>query len=441
MKAHLLNAAYGVMDYAAYPIGMLLVAPIMLRNLGVAQYGVWAIAIAAVNTGSIIASGFGDANIQNVATGRAGGDLHTLRRTVRSTMGIHLALGLTMAILSWVAAPYLAVHVAASSAHLQFTCLWCVRIAGVLTFTRAIETVCISTQRAFERYGAAVKISVIGRLLSLAAAALITFISHSVIWVLAATAVITALALYFQLGRLKQLLHAKTLLPSFNPEATRALFRFGIFSWLLAVSGVVFSQADKLIGGATFGAVAVASYALCAQLAQPIYGLTASGLHFLFPYLSGQRVIASPPALRKSVMLAMAANIAFVAVSTFVLLVVGNRVLFAWGGGAIARSGASLLPILALSSALLALGVTGSYAMLALGRVQTVTSVNLFAGATMIVLIYELLPRIGMSGIADGRLVYGAITLFIYIPLITLLRPNAQEAAKITACVAVQEEA
>ena len=66
MRAHLSNAAFGLLDYAAYPVGMLLVAPIMLRNLGVAQYGVWAVATAAVNTGSIIASGFGDANIQHV---------------------------------------------------------------------------------------------------------------------------------------------------------------------------------------------------------------------------------------------------------------------------------------------------------------------------------------------------------------------------------------
>ena len=93
MRAHLSNAAFGVLDYAAYPVGMLLVAPIMLRNLGIAQYGIWAVATAAVNTGSIIASGFGDANIQHVATGRTTGDLNSLVRTVRSTMGIHLVLG------------------------------------------------------------------------------------------------------------------------------------------------------------------------------------------------------------------------------------------------------------------------------------------------------------------------------------------------------------
>jgi len=67
MKAHLSNAAYGVLDYAAHPLGMLLAAPMLLQHLGVAQYGVWVVATAVVSTGGVIASGFGDANIQYVA--------------------------------------------------------------------------------------------------------------------------------------------------------------------------------------------------------------------------------------------------------------------------------------------------------------------------------------------------------------------------------------
>ena len=442
MRAHhLSNAAFGVLDYAAYPVGMLLVAPIMLRNLGVAQYGVWAVATAAVNTGSIIASGFGDANIQHVATERTTGDSNALVRTVRSTMGIHLLLGAAMAIILWIAAPYLARHVAATSANLEASCLWCLRIAGLITFVRTVESVCVSTQRAFERYGAAVRISVAARLLSLAAAALLALSSHGVVSILAITAVVTGIGLLLQLGRLKSLLHATTLSPGFDPQTTKALFRFGIFSWLLAVSGVLFSQADRLIGGAALGAAAVASYALCAQLAQPIYGFTASGLHFLFPYLSGQRVSATAATLRKAVLLALVANVVFVLSSTLGLLLIGNRILLAWGGEAIASSGTSLLPIVAWSSALLGLNVTGSYAMMALGRVQTLTWINVAAGAAMLLLVSVLLPRRGMSGIAEARLFHGFITLLIYAPLVVALRKGAVSHRQTSIGLPASEEA
>ena len=48
--------------------------------------------------------------------------------------------------------------------------------------------------------------------------------------------------------------------------------------------------------GVSLGAVTVAAYALCTQLAQPIYGFAASGLHFLFPHLAEHRggIAANP---------------------------------------------------------------------------------------------------------------------------------------------------
>ncbi len=87
MKIYLTNAAYGVLDYAAYPIGMLLVAPVILRNMGTSQYGIWAVVTAAISMGSIIASGFGDANIQHVASQRGLGRQDALVRAVRCMIG------------------------------------------------------------------------------------------------------------------------------------------------------------------------------------------------------------------------------------------------------------------------------------------------------------------------------------------------------------------
>ena len=441
MRAHFANASFGVLDYAAYPIGMLVVAPVALRNLGVAQYGVWTVATAAVSMGSIIASGFGDANIQHVATERSAGDEGAVTRAVRSTMGIHLLLGSAIGAAAWAAAPIIARRVTSASPELETSCLWCLRIAGLLMFIRAIESVCISTQRAFERYGNAVRISVLARLLSLAWAAVLSAVSHSVVLIMAATVGLTALGACAQIVELKGLLHAKSLTPSFDSKATKALVRFGIFSWLLAVCGVVFSQADRLIGGTSLGAAAVVAYALCAQLAQPIYGVAASGLHFLFPYLAGRRVSASAAVLKRAVLLAFAVNLALVLAGTCVLLFWGDAILHAWIGKDIAAESASIFPVVALSSAALGLSVTGSYAMLALRRVQAVTWLNVAGGVAMLLAIAWLLPRYGINAIATGRLLYGLITLLIYVPLAMLLRPGATTLTHISTHIPAGEEA
>jgi O-antigen/teichoic acid export membrane protein len=418
MRAHLSNAAYGILDYGAYPIGMLVVAPIVLRNLGIAQYGIWTFATAAVSIGGIVASGFGDANIQHVASRRGANDERAALQAVRSMMAINLAFGLALACAGWMLSPLAASRVAGSDAVLQHSCLWSLRIASVLMALRAVESVCISTQRAFERYGAAVRISILGRILALVAAAVLTYASHSVIAIMAATGLLMSVALWLQLLDLKRLLSADSLMPAFDRDTMRSLAGFGVFSMLQAVSGIVFSQLDRMMLGVSLGAAVVASYSLCAQMAQPIFGFAAAGLHFLFPYLSKRNASSSTASIKNPVLIAFVCNLIFVALTTCILLSFGVRIMHVWVGSAVAQAAAPVLPIIIWSSALLGMNVTATYALLALGRVRIVTWFNLLGGAAMLILMMDLTPRLGVQGMAIARLSYGIVPLFLYIPLL-----------------------
>jgi O-antigen/teichoic acid export membrane protein len=441
MKTYLANAAYGVLDYAAYPVGMLLVAPVVLRNMGAAQYGIWAVVTAAVSMGSIIASGFGDANIQHVALQRGLGQHDALVCTVRCMIGINLILGTALALLAWILAPFAALHLLPAGGALEQDCLWSLRIASLLLWLRTMESVCISTQRAFERYGAAVRVSVATRLLSLAAAAAFTYLLHSVAGIVAAAALLNLLGTWLQFTDLRRLLGVGSLLPAMDARAAKALLGYGAFSWIQAVSAVIFSQADRLFLGISLGAVAVASYTLCTQLAQPIYGFAASGLHFLFPHLAGRHASRATSAVRKTIFIASTCNLLFVAVATLTLLLFGQSILRLWAGADIARIAAPVLPIVVWSSALLALNVTGTYALFAFGRVRVVTWLNLAAGATMLLLMVSLLPRFGAYGMALARFSYAAITLLVYIPLASQLGKVPQAHMSLPARSPVCEEA
>jgi O-antigen/teichoic acid export membrane protein len=422
LKEHLSNAAYGVLDYTAYPIGMLLAAPVLLRHLGVTQYGLWAVATATVSAGGIVASGFGDANIQHVAKVRSRNDMDGVVRAVRSTMGINLLMGTVLTLICWILVPHVTGRIASSDAASQIACLWSLRIASLLILVRAMESVCISTQRAFERYGAAVRISIFARLLTLFAAVPLAGRGLGVVSIMVGTGVLITAGTIAQLIRLQQHLGTASLLPSFDRTATAALFSFGIFSWLQAVSGIIFTQADRLMLGVSLGAAAVTTYVLCIQMAQPIYGIAAAGLHFLFPYLARLQTSHNTSVLRQAVLTAFAFNVAFIAVSTATVLFIGHTVLRLWVGASIAETSAALLAPIAWGFALLGLSVTGYYAMLALGRVRTVTMLGIAGGVTMVTLMTLLLPRMGISGLVVARLSYGAISLLVYYPLFHLLR-------------------
>jgi O-antigen/teichoic acid export membrane protein len=180
----------------------------------------------------------------------------------------------------------------------------------------------------------------------------------------------------------------------------------------------VFGQVDRLLLGVSLGAVTVASYALCVQLAQPVFGLTASCLHFLFPYLSGRVGSISASELNRKVRKAFTCNLLLVSLGTAVLLTMGVRVLRAWAGEAIAQAAAPVFPLIVIGSALLGLSVTGTYALLALGRVRTVAWFSIGGGASMLLLMWWLLPRSGVHGLALARLCYGSFSLLLYLPLL-----------------------
>lgn len=444
MKRHITNAAFGVLDYASYPAGMLLVAPIVLHRIGASEYGLWMVATAVISGGGIIASGFCDANIQRVAHLRGTGNSILIPDTVRSTLAINVVLGFVLAVGAWIASPFAAPHIAVAHQTSTSECLISLRIASMLILVRSIETVGVSTQRAFEQYRGTVQVSTAVRLLTLASAAVLALLGQKTPSILVATAVFLALGTFIQFRQLRKFLGAVPLWPRFQSIQLRVLLGLGVFVWLQAVGAVVFGQLDRIFLGVSLGALVVAPYALCVQFAQPIFGLTASGLNFLFPYLSGRASIISNAGLKRTLLKAFTCNLLLVACGSGTLLLVGDRLIRLWAGPAVAQSASTILAPIVLGSALMGLSVTGIYAMQALGLFRTVALISLASRTAMLLLMIQLLRHMGLQGLALSRLCYGSVALLVYAPLILRLKAadvDQRRAATLTIPYKVQEEA
>jgi len=422
MKKHFTNAGYGVLDYISYPIGMLLVAPIVVHKLGAAEYGLWMITTALISAGGIVASGFCDASIQRVAYLRGIGNVKLIPDAVRSMLGINIALGTLLAVGAWFAAPLAAGHVAVPRLTSTAECVTAFRISSLAILVRAVESVAVGAQRAFEQYRGTVQISTAMRLLTLASAAALAIFGKGTISILLATCGFLVLAAVAQFLRLRKLLSGASIWPGFHATETRILFRQGFFVWLQALGGVVFGQLDRILLGLSLGAVAVTPYALCVQFAHPIYGLSASGFNFLFPYLSSQAGTISRERLRQTVAKAFVCNLAIVAIGAGLLLCFGGRLIRIWAGATVAQSATTILLPIVIGAALMGLSVTGTYALQALGDFRTVATISLAGRAVMLFIMIEMLHIYGLRGLAFSRLFYGSIALLVYLPLIQKLR-------------------
>lgn len=422
MRRHLANAAYGVLDYASYPLGMLLVAPIVLHKLGAAEYGLWSISTAVISTGGIIASGFSDANIQRVARLRRSDDSATMVHTVRSLLGINLVLGLILALLVWCAAPFAAKRIAVSHPDQFRECLLSIRIASLLILVRAAESVSASTQRAFEQYGKTVRINTAVRWLTLGSAAVLALCGFRTVSILAETGAFLTIGTILQFREAGRLLNSSLLWPVFEPEETRVLLNYGVFSWAQALGSVIYGQFDRVLLGVSLGAVAVAPYTLCVQFSQPIFGITASGLQFLFPYLSARVNTLPIEMLKRTLLKVFACNVLLVASGAGMLLLIGNRLIKAWAGAVVAHNAAQILPPIVIGVSLMGLGVTGTYAMLAFGRFRTVAVISLASRGGMLLIMTGFIRHGGLQGLADARICYGLLSLLLYVPLFRRLK-------------------
>jgi O-antigen/teichoic acid export membrane protein len=415
------NAIYGVADYLALPIGMLLAAPFLLRHLGTAQYGVWILASAAVSSGGIISGSFGDAVIKYVGECRGRQDWAGVISIVRNMISINLTLSGILAATLWCLAPYVTHHIVRVDLALQIICLKSLRIGSGLLLVKSIESVFTSTLRAFETYGSTVRIAICSRTAALACAIVLTRYGRDVVWIMVATLFVSTAGMLAQALALQNKIGRFSPMPAWHGKTVSGISAFGTFSWLQAMAGVVFSQIDRFFVGFFMGAPAVAYYGLCVQAAQPIHGLIASGMHFLFPHLSARYAVAPISEIRRKVALALKVNVMLVGTLSLPVIVFGRHVLTMWIGTAFGQQPPLMFPMIVCSFALLGMNVTAHYALLAVGQIRAVTFLNLLAGIVMLLVMALLIPKYGLQGAALARLAYGPITCLAYFQLYSVI--------------------
>jgi O-antigen/teichoic acid export membrane protein len=268
--------------------------------------------------------------------------------------------------------------------------------------------------RAFETYGSTVRIAIFARGAILGSAIALTRYGGTVVGIMCATLLISIFAMVAQGVALRRKLGNFSLLPSWHQKTVSKVASFGVFSWLQALAGVVFSQVDRFFVGFFLGAPAVAYYGLCVQAAQPIHGLISSAMHFLFPHLSARYPVAPINEIRRKVAFAIKVNLALVCLLSMPLIVFGKHVIAKWIGHSFALQSPLIYPTIVCSFALLAMNVSAHYALLAVGRVRLVTYLNVCEGIAMLILMTVLIPKEGLAGAALARLIYGPITCLAY---------------------------
>jgi len=425
-RTSLSNALHSIGDYVAQPVAMLFAARFLLHRLGFSQYGLWMLAAAAISSASLVSTGFGDAALKYASMYRGPENRAKLEQILRVNLTINLVLSGMLAVLIWYGSPFATGSLFKIDASLKFAAVTAFRIGSAILVIRSVESVFIGALRAHERYGPSVQISVVSRVAIVASACMLVSRGQGIVAIMAATLALVTASAILQITAAWIVIGPISLVPALGREAFSEVFGFGCYSWLQAVAGCIFSQADRLLIGVLLGTSAVASYSVCMQAAQPIHGLIAAGLHVVFPHLNARLSTAQVTELRTVVRSIFWLNVGLAVVLCVPLVLFSELLLRLWIGAAFAQQSWLVLSVIAAGFGLLALNITGHYALLALGQVRLVSMLNLAGGSVMLVAMIVLAPRFGLVGVAVGRLLYAPVTLLMYWRLRGILAPGKQ---------------
>lgn len=419
------NAAYSIAEYIAQPAAMLLAAPFLVHHLGLPQFGIWMLVSAILGSVGILSTGFGDATVKYVSTYRGQNNPDGVERTIRATLTINAALGSFFAVLVWLLAPFLVHSVFKIEPELQTASIRAIEISAVILCLRSSESVFVSTLRAFERFGPAVKLNIFLRAVVVVSAVVLAALGRGVVDIMLATLFWSALVVFLQALAARKVAGAFNILPTFQRDALREVAHFGCFSWLQALAAVAFNHADRFVVGALLGTAPVAIYVLCVQATQPIHGLGAAAFNFLFPHLSSRHEGGEVDAPRRVFRLALLCSVILSLTLAAPLILLGEPILKLWMGVAFAKQAHVIVGTLAIAYAILAINVVPHYTLLALGHVRYVSIVNILGGVVSLAATALLIPSLGLFGAAVARLLYGCVTALLFVKTKASLFPAA----------------
>ena len=394
---------------------MLIAAPVLLRALGVQEYGTWMLVNSIAATASGLGGGFGDGATRYVSMYRGYGDNDGAFRSMMAVLTVNCGFGLLSAVVVVACAPWLIGHVFTIEPSLEHTGIVALRISAAILVVRFAETVFASTVRGCEQYRPTVTISVVSRAAATLSAIALALNGYGLIAILWTALFIAMVSLTGHIWLVHNLLRVETAWRLADIRlGLREVFSFGAFTWLKSTLGVLISHGDRLLVAALLGTAPLAFYSLCNQLTQPIHALTASAFNFVFPSFSAKSASGRWSENRRSYRTAAILATLLIILISAALIVVARYILRIWLGAAIASQYHDLLITMVIGNGLLAISVVPHYAALAFGRSRALAIVNLAAGLVSLGCGYLLIQRVGLIGAGFAKIIAGAVFLSVF---------------------------
>lgn len=437
MKLQLVRNACANLLGAAIPAAVALATvPLVVRGLGDAGYGVYALITAIVGYFAIFDINVTAGSVKHIAahwaqgmqkndppdadTGSAGttgtsrGPGTAIDQTITFGLLVYSALGLAGGIAVWASAPWLVRDVFDVPDALKDSAGAALRLAAAGFMVGQLQSYLDSVPQSLLRYDSSARLDVLfGSAVPLATVLVLMLGGglYQVILLRVATSSLHCLLLWRTIRRLLPTLRLRWPASALR----RSLLHFSAYACLNRFAAMSYAYADKLMIGALVGVAGLAVYAVASTLANRLLGLTGRLASVLFPAASALAANDELPRLA-AIYLTASRYLTFINGAMLLLVAVfAEPILQYWMSADFARRGATVLAVMALSQFIDALTALPSLVNDGMGHPAVTGGFALARALLGLVTVYLGVLLAGIDGAAWGHLAASTLMTTVFL--------------------------
>ncbi len=393
-----------------------LTIPILIRSLGVDEYGLWTLAATVINVVTLAEAGLSTATTMFVAQDLAKEDFDGVSQTLTVTGGAMLGLATLAALVLAIGAEPIVSSFAKLDRTQQLTAVHALQIGSIVVWTKLFQQVLIGIEQAYQRYDLLNLLNTIQSLLTGLGMLIVVWAGGRTIALMQCQATVGVVILIGHIALIKFITRQTKLRLQWDRSKGLIVARYSLQTWFTSLGGVLFAQADKLIVGAIFGSRELGIYAVITNIASQIN---------LFSYLPVQPIVpkitqffATPSADRvafdKQIKSALAINFSIALGSAAMLFTFAPLVLDTLIHDATNSTYILSLQIVAIAYGFASVNAVGYYILLATDAVNICMKIQLVSSVGSLLIIYLGSLQFGIIGAAVGNAGFIGTLLMVY---------------------------
>lgn len=403
----------------------LLTIPLLIRALGVEEYGLWMLASAVVGIVALAEAGLPIATTVFVSRDLANGDAAGLSHTLSVTFGAMLALATAAGVVLIAFGPVIAGAMPNLQAAQRDALGAALRIGGVVIWARLLQQVLIGVEQAYNRFGPMNVLNTLQVALTTLGLVGVAWLGGRTVAMMAwsAAAAIVVLGLHAGLGW--RLLRGAQVGWAWSRAKFREVAGFSALTWATNLGGVMFSQVDRVIVGALLGPAGLGAYAAITSIAAQVNTFSALSVQPVLPRISAAiaREETGSLSLRRTLKKAFATNFAVVLVVGVTLIAAAPLIVALSLSEGSSPEAVTATRLAVAIYMVYSLNAVGYYVLFAAKAVAVSLAVNLASGMLALTLIAVLAASFGLIGAIAGNVGYALSLLFVPLALRELKIP------------------